>query len=248
MEGRYEYGHYVAPNGLHYDSYKEYKEEEIMNIDINNVTVAETTNNTFKIKEDDTMNNMTVKELRLIAKEAGIRRYSKMNKTDLIAAIEFFTDEERKANEAVVTPIIEKPVEVGDLSITKDNPPTEDKVEDKKEELWDKLLLSCQKEYIAQSYKKRYKALFYRGEGEGAVYHVVARRLWAVTAMVIDKLYGKGTANESNVLQTVDKLLDRGIISKLDNINKEWQTRYYATPAQMNKMFFTVHPKKEEVK
>lgn len=243
MEGRYQYGHYIAPNGLHYDTYQEYKEDINMenNINVANVTVVENTT----LKEDDTMTNMTVKELRSIAKEAGIRRYSKMNKTDLIAAIKFFTDEERKANEAVVTPVIEEPVDVGDLSITRDNPPAEDKVEDKKEELWDKLLLSVQKEYIAQSYKKRYKALFYRGEGEGAVYHVVARRLWAVTAMVIDKSYGKGTANESNVLQTVDKLLERGIISKLDNINKEWQTRYYATPQQMNKMFFTVHPKKE---
>lgn len=213
MEGRYEYGHYVAPNGMHYDTYEDYrndiKEEKIMNLNVNNVTVAaNTTSNT--LKEDNIMNNMTVAELRKEAKKAGITGYSRMRKVQLISILS------------------------GTSTVKKDN----------KEELWNKLLLSVQKEYMAQSYKKRYKALFYRGNGEGAVYHVLAKRLWAVTALVIDKTYGKGVANEKNVLQTVDKLLERGIISKLEEVG-DGQTRYYATAAQMNKMFFTVHPKKE---
>lgn len=72
---------------------------------LNNATVA--ANNTND-KEEMIMMNKSVQELKAMAKAAGVKGYSKMKKADLVAAIQFFTDEERKANEAVVAPVIEE--------------------------------------------------------------------------------------------------------------------------------------------
>ena len=76
---------------------------------------ANNTNNTSS-KEENTMKNlkeMKKTELIDLAKANGIK-YSGLKKDELIAAIQFFTNEERKESEAVVSPVAEEAVPVAE--------------------------------------------------------------------------------------------------------------------------------------
>lgn len=181
-------------------------------------------------------NNATVKELRVVAKEVGVKGYSKMKKADLIAAIEFFTNEERKANEAVVAPVIEEPV-------------VETVVEEKKEDTgmskyintkWDKLVKAVAAEYVKQSLGVKW-ALFYKNTKATttkADYLVKTNKLWGATSKVIKNLYGEKNCNEDTIQQTLNAMVARGYlnfqkVSGKNGIN----VVFNATADQMNAMW-----------
>lgn len=182
------------------------------------------------------MMNMTVKKLRGMAKELGISGYSKMNKTNLVAAIKFFMDKERKAKEAVVVvaPVAEEPVVVVENA----------KVEEKKEEAsmkntsYEKLMKAVAKEIIAQTLVLkdgkmviRDYALFYKPtKVECADYMVQGKRLWGVVAKVIGVVYGEQRKTAENIEKTLEQMVAWGIMTKVAS------ERTYAilTPADMS--------------
>lgn len=186
-------------------------------------------------------NNATVKELRVVAKEVGVKGYSKMKKADLIAAIEFFTNEERKANEAVVAPVIEEPVV---------ETVVEEKVTEKKEDTdmkekyldakWDKLVNAVAAEYVKQSLGVKW-ALFYKNTKATATkaeYLVKTKKLWGATSKVIKNLYGEKNCNEDTIQQTLNAMVARGYLNfqKVSGKNGT-NVIFNASADQMNAMW-----------
>lgn len=179
-----------------------------------------------------TVNNATVKELRVVAKEAGVKGYSKMKKADLIAAIEFFTNEERKANEAAVAPVIEEPV-VETVVV-------EDKKTKYMDSKWDKLVKAVAAEYVKQSLGVKW-ALFYKNTKSTttkAQYMVKSSRLWGATSKVIKNLYGEKNCNEDTIQQTLNAMVVRGYLNfqKVQGKNGT-NVIFNATTDQMNAMW-----------
>lgn len=137
---------------------------------VNNTIASVASVNVESNKEDKDMMNLTVKELKAEAKNLGIKGYSKMNKVDLIAAIQFFTDEERKAAEATVSPVAEETV----------NPK------------WEEFKAAFAVEVIEQTVNKKDALFFVPTKAKVATkYFVVASRIWGVTSKLINEKFGK---------------------------------------------------------
>lgn len=123
-------------------------------------------------KEEITMKNlkeMKKTELIDLAKANGIK-YSGLKKDELIAAIQFFTDEERKANEEVVVPVVEEAV----------NPK------------WEEFKTAFAIEVMEQTVNKKDALFFVPTKAKVATkYFVVASRIWGTTAKLINEKFGK---------------------------------------------------------
>lgn len=182
---------------------------------MNNATINTSVN--VENKEDNTMMNMKKKELVAMAKKVGVKGYSKMNKTDLVAAIKFFTDEERKETEAVVAPVVEGSVAVAEEPVVEEKKTEE--VSDMKQKYmdtkWDRLVNAVVAEYIKQSVNVKW-ALFYRNTKSTITkskYLVKSSKLWGATSKVIKSLYGDKNCNEKNIKQTLNALVIRGYLT-----------------------------------
>lgn len=190
-----------------------------------------------------TNNNATVKELRVVAKNLGVKGYSKMKKDDLIAAIQFFTDvlrsmnnEERKESEAVVAPVIEEPV-VETVVEEKKEVSMKEKYMDAK---WDKLVKAVAAEYVKQSLGVKW-ALFYKNTKATATkaeYLVKTKKLWGATSKVIKSLYGEKNCNEDTIQQTLNAMVVRGYLNfqKVQGKNGT-NVIFNASADQMNAMW-----------
>lgn len=211
---------------------------------LNNATVNAAANNNIN-KEDKGMMNMTVKALRDMAKAAGVKGYSNMNKADLVAAIQFFTDEERKANEAVVAPVIEEstvevtPIPVVPIvgtvvtNINNTNKEEKEMTTEKKKmskEDCDAIMLT-----IAWIYQSIHdvlgdkRVLFYEATKRtdlGKVKISSNKKLMKVTGDVIEKKYGKSENNYETIQKWYDLMVERGLCHRNgDNIHMtvaEW--------------------------
>ena len=204
---------------------------------MNNATVA--TINVAKEESNMMNNNATVKELRKMAKEAGIKGYSKMNKADLIAAL---------APTAAPTAPTTVEVSVGDLPITKDTMmavEVKEEVSDMKakylDSKWDRLIKALATEYVKQSLGVKW-ALFYKNSKSTVTtseYLVKTRKLWGATSKVIKTLYGEKNCSEDTIKQSLTAMVARGYLNfkKVQGRDGSINVIFNATTDQMNAMW-----------
>lgn len=218
-----------------------------------NATVNATVNTTTM--EEKNMMNITIEELvgmkrdelRKVAKEYSIKRYSKMTKDELLSVLSLYF--KAPTSGYAINPLDDPEVQALDVSdealLDAVVEPVVPVVEEKKEETimvvkndaYEKLMKVIAKEIIAQTLTTkngklvvRDYALFYKPtKVECADYMVMGKRLWGVVSSVIAKVYGEQNKTKENIDKTLEQMIAWGMITKVAT------ERTYATlnPADM---------------
>lgn len=202
------------------------------------INVAAVENNN---KEDKDMMNMTKKELVEMAKELGLKGYSKLNKTDLISLIKFHTDEERKVAEAVVAPVVEiVPVVENSIPTLEDafNAMAEEVVNEAKTKINVELIKAVAKHLVNMSTDQQYAAdhnstgrtwkLFYK---VGDIYLTSTKKFRAEVENAIMRFNKtNGGVSYKFVNKVIDELVNRNFMSFVEQKIHFWT---FKTPKDM---------------
>lgn len=200
---------------------------------MNNTIVNATVNTNTTTMEEKNMMNISIEalkgmkrdELRRLAKEYGIKGYSKMTKNELVSAFSLCRSLYCKASTSgyTVNPLDDPEVQALDVS---DEALMTLTIETKKEVVTmnNDLMKAIAKEIMAQTLTKdkngkwvlQKYALFYKAtKTDVSDYMVVGKRLWGVISKVIGVVEGEDKKTSDRIKEVLEQMESLGMITKV---------------------------------